>query len=76
MATFNETRAATSRNNVAEQGIIMSNCSKTFQIFIFSLSLNESLVATFKEMCAFYSRKNIAEKCMSIPKLSETLRLL
>ena len=33
MATFIETRAPTSRKYVAEQGIVMSNSSKTFQSF-------------------------------------------
>ena len=33
VATFNETRALTSRNYVAEQGIVMSNWSKIFQTF-------------------------------------------
>ena len=33
MATFNETRAPTSRKYVAGQGIVMSDWSKTFQTF-------------------------------------------
>ena len=33
VATFNETRAPTSRKYVAEQGIVMRNWSKTFQTF-------------------------------------------
>ena len=33
VATFNETRAPTSRKNVAKQGTVMPNWSKTFQIF-------------------------------------------
>ena len=33
VATFNETRAPTYRKNPAEQGIVMSNWSKTFQSF-------------------------------------------
>ena len=33
MVTFNETRAPTSRKNLAEQGIVMPNLSKTFQTF-------------------------------------------
>ena len=33
VATFNETRAATSRKDVAEQYIVMPNWSKTFQTF-------------------------------------------
>ena len=33
MTTFNERRAPTSRKHVAEQGIKMPNCSKTFQGF-------------------------------------------
>ena len=33
MATFNETRAPTSRKNVAEQDIVMPNWSKIFQTF-------------------------------------------
>ena len=33
MATCNKTRAPTSRKNVAEQGIVMPNWSKTFQTF-------------------------------------------
>ena len=33
MATFNETRTPTSRKHVAEQGIEMSNGSKTFPTF-------------------------------------------
>ena len=88
MATFNETRAPTSRKYAVKQSIVMTNWSKTFQpfwsyssvfgleIFIFSLSPKESLVATFVETCALTSRKNVAEKGMIIPKLSETLRLL
>ena len=31
MATFNEKRASTFRIYVAEQGIVMRSCSKTFQ---------------------------------------------
>ena len=34
MATFNETRALTSRKYVIEQGIAMPNWSKTFQTFL------------------------------------------
>ena len=34
------------------------------------------MMATFKETCAINSRKNVTGECMSIPKLSETLRLL
>ena len=33
VVTFNETRAPTSRKNVAEQGIVMPNWSKTSQTF-------------------------------------------
>ena len=33
MATFNETRAATSRKYVAEQGIVMPNWSKIIETF-------------------------------------------
>ena len=33
MAPFNETRAPTSRKNVAKQGIAMQNWSKTFKHF-------------------------------------------
>ena len=33
MATFSETHATTSRKDVAEQYIVMSNWSKTFQTF-------------------------------------------
>ena len=35
VASFNETRAPTSRKYVAEQGIVMLNWSKTFQFFWF-----------------------------------------
>ena len=33
MSTFNKTRAATSRENIAEQGIVMPNWSKAFQTY-------------------------------------------
>ena len=33
VASFNEMRAPTSKENVAEQGILMPNCSKTSQTF-------------------------------------------
>ena len=33
MATFNETRAQTSRKYVAKQGIVMPNCSKIIETF-------------------------------------------
>ena len=33
VVTFNEMRAPTSRKNVAEQGVVMPNWSKTFETF-------------------------------------------
>ena len=33
LGTFNERRTSTSRKHASEQGIVMSNCSKTFQNF-------------------------------------------
>ena len=47
MATLNEAHAPTSRNNVAEQGIVMSNCLKTFETYwlhssVFSLEKQPS----------------------------------
>ena len=34
LATFNETRASTSRKYVCEEGIVMPNLSKMFQTFL------------------------------------------
>ena len=44
-----------------------------FQVF---LPLKEPLVAKLSETCVHTSRTNVAEKGMTIPNLSETLRLL
>ena len=44
-----------------------------FQVF---LPLKEPLVAKLSETCVHPSRTNVAEKGMTIPNLSETLRLL
>ena len=38
MAAFNETRASSSKKYVAGQGVLMPNCSKTFQT-LFSHSI-------------------------------------
>ena len=43
MATFSETRPPTFRENVAQQGIVMPNSSKTFQTF-----WSDSIVFLFK----------------------------
>ena len=56
MPTFNKASAPTSRKYVAEQGIVMSNWSKTFQ------HCCELFVATFNETHASTSRKDVAEK--------------
>ena len=40
------------------------------------LPLKEPLVAKLSETCVHTSRTNVAEKGMTIPNLSETLRLL
>ena len=44
-----------------------------FRVF---LPLKKSLVVTLSETCTLISRTNVAKKGMTIPKLSETLRLL
>ena len=46
------------------------------QIFEFLLPLKYPLVTTLSETCKITSRKNVAEKGMTIPNLSETIRLL
>ena len=46
------------------------------QIFQVFLPLKESLVATLNKTCALTARTNVAEIGMTIPNLSETLRLL
>ena len=53
MATFNETRAPTSRKYVAAQGIVMPNWSKTIQAFwwhspVFALE-NQSKILNYSE---------------------------
>ena len=86
MATFNERRAPTSRNSVAEQGIVMSNCSKTFQTYwshssVFALekqpkNLTFHIFFISKRIVGGYFQGNACtQKDMNIPKLSETLRL-
>ena len=64
LATFNETRAPTSRKDLAEQGIVMPNWLKTFQTFwlhssVFPLekqpkNLNFHNVFTFKRHFGSY----------------------
>ena len=68
VATFNETRALTSRKYVAEQAIVIRNWSKIFQTFwshssVFALEKQPEnpLVATFNLTRAPTSRKNVAE---------------
>ena len=51
----------------------IKTASKMFQVF---LPLKEPLVAKLSETCVHTSRTNVAEKGMTIPNLSETLRLL
>ena len=46
------------------------------QIFRVSLPLKETFVAALIETYALTSRTNVAKKGMTIPNLSETLRLL
>ena len=86
MATFNERRAPTSRNNVAEQGIVMSNRSKTFQTYwshssIFALekqpkNLSFHIFFISKRIVGGYFKETCAlKKGINIPKLSEILRL-
>ena len=45
------------------------------QIFQDFLLLKEPLVATLNETCVLTFRINVAKKAMTIPNLSETLRL-
>ena len=46
------------------------------QIFQGFLPVKEPLVATLSKTCTLTARTNVAEKGMTIPNLSETLRLL
>ena len=46
------------------------------EIFEFLLPLKYPLATTLSETCKITSRKNVAEKGMTIPNLSETIRLL
>ena len=77
MATFKETRAPTSREYVAEQGIVIPNWSKIIQTFRLHSSvfakeklrenLIDPLVATFSETCAPTSKKYVSEQGIVMP---------
>ena len=63
-ATFNETRAPTSRKYLAEQGLVMRTWSRAFQTFwlhssVFAL---DPLVACFNETRATTFRKCVAKE--------------
>ena len=84
MATFKETRAPTSREYVAEQGIVIPNWSKIIQTFRLHSSvfakeklrenLIDPLVATFSETCAPTSKKYVAKQGIVMPNWSKTFQ--
>ena len=89
MGSFNET-GAPARKYLAEQGIVITNCSKIFQTFwlhssIFALEkqpknfrvfppLPDPLVATFNEIYVTTFRKYVAEEGITLPNCSKTFQ--